>query len=101
VDEASGYRLYSPDQLERARLVAWLRRIGMPLAKIAGVCDLPPTAVAAEVAAFLRVAEAEFSERKGLAHPGIRDGRFDFTPLGWARYFGQQALADLLEPMTT
>jgi PPM family protein phosphatase len=68
VDEASGYRFYSPDQLERARLVAWLRRVGMPLAKIAEVCDLPPAAVAAEVAAFLRVAEAEFSERKGLAH---------------------------------
>jgi PPM family protein phosphatase len=68
VDEASGYRLYSPDQLERARLVAWLRRIGMPLAKIAGVCDMPPAAVAAEMAAFLRVSEAEFAERKGLAH---------------------------------
>jgi protein phosphatase len=68
VDEASGYRFYSPDQLERARLVAWLRRIGMPLAKIAEVCDMPSAAVAAEVAAFLRVTEAEFSERKGLAH---------------------------------
>ncbi len=68
VDAASGYRFYSPDQLERARLVAWLRRIGMPLAKIAEVCDMPSAAVAAEVTAFLRVTEAEFSERKGLAH---------------------------------
>jgi PPM family protein phosphatase len=32
VDEVSGYRFYRPDQLERARLVAWLRRLGMPLA---------------------------------------------------------------------
>ena len=31
VDEVSGYRFYRPDQLERARLVAWLRRLGMPL----------------------------------------------------------------------
>jgi len=34
VDEVSGYRFYRPDQLERARLVAWLRRLGMPLARI-------------------------------------------------------------------
>jgi serine/threonine protein phosphatase PrpC/DNA-binding transcriptional MerR regulator len=68
VDEASGYRFYSPDQLERARLVAWLRRVGMPLAKISAVCDLPPAAAAAEVTAFLRAAEADFAERKGLAH---------------------------------
>ena len=26
VDEWSGYRYYAPSQLERARLVAWLRR---------------------------------------------------------------------------
>ena len=35
------------------------------------------------------------------ADPRIRDARFDGTPLGWARYFGQDALADLLEPLTT
>ena len=28
VDEYSGYRYYSPDQLDQARLVAWLRRAG-------------------------------------------------------------------------
>ncbi len=31
VDPASGYRFYDPAQLERAQLVAWLRRLGMPL----------------------------------------------------------------------
>ncbi len=67
VDEASGYRFYSPDQLERARLVAWLRRAGMPLAKIAEVCDLPAPAAAAAVSDFLAFLEADFSERKGLA----------------------------------
>jgi ankyrin repeat protein len=30
------------------------------------------------------------------ADPGIRDARFDGTPLDWARYFGQDALVDLL-----
>jgi len=34
------------------------------------------------------------------ADPGIRDERFGSTPLGWARHFGQQALIDLLEPIT-
>jgi DNA-binding transcriptional MerR regulator len=36
VDEASQYRLYAPAQLEQARLVAWLRRLGMPLAAVRG-----------------------------------------------------------------
>jgi hypothetical protein len=35
------------------------------------------------------------------ADPNIRDHRFDSTPLGWARHFGQQAIIDLLEPLTT
>jgi ankyrin repeat protein len=34
------------------------------------------------------------------ADPDIRDARFDSTPLGWARYFGQGAVADLLEPLS-
>jgi ankyrin repeat protein len=34
------------------------------------------------------------------ADPGIRDARFDGTPLGWARYFGQDAVAALLEPLS-
>jgi len=34
------------------------------------------------------------------ADPGILDERFGSTPLGWARHFGQQALIDLLEPIT-
>jgi len=66
VDEYSGYRYYSPDQLEQARLVAWLRRIGMPLAKIAAINGLPRAEVAAEVTAFLAVLETDFAERTEL-----------------------------------
>ncbi|MFD0854642.1 helix-turn-helix domain-containing protein, partial [Actinomadura adrarensis] len=40
VDPSTGYRFYDPSQLERARLVAWLRRLGMPLARIWHVCEL-------------------------------------------------------------
>jgi serine/threonine protein phosphatase PrpC/DNA-binding transcriptional MerR regulator len=67
VDEWTGYRYYSSDQLDQARLVAWLRRLDMPLAKIKEMTGLAPAEAAAEVAAFLRVAEADFSERKRLA----------------------------------
>ncbi|GAA2762296.1 hypothetical protein GCM10010103_13370 [Streptomyces paradoxus] len=50
VDPDTGYRYYAAGQLEGARLVAWLRRLGMPLAEIRRVCLLstsarsPPTA---------------------------------------------------------
>ena len=67
VDEWSGYRYYAPSQLERARLVAWLRRLGMPLAQIGAVVESPPAEAAAAVAAFLRVTEADFAERQRLA----------------------------------
>jgi ankyrin repeat protein len=34
------------------------------------------------------------------ADPNIPDERYSSTPLGWARYFDQTAVADLLEPVT-
>jgi ankyrin repeat protein len=34
------------------------------------------------------------------ADPGIRDQRFNSTPLGWARHFGQEQLIELLVPLT-
>ena len=67
VDEWSGYRYYEPGQLEQARLIAWLRRVGMPLATIKEVAGLRPADAADRVTAFLRVAEADFAERKELA----------------------------------
>jgi PPM family protein phosphatase len=67
VDEWTGYRYYAPSQLERARLVAWLRRLGMPLAQIGAVVESPAPEAAATVTAFLRVTEADFAERKRLA----------------------------------
>jgi protein phosphatase len=67
VDPVSGYRFYQPGQLERARLVAWLRRLGMPLARIRVVCDLPRAAAAAEVAAFWAQTEADLASRRDLA----------------------------------
>ncbi|GDY33359.1 MerR family transcriptional regulator [Gandjariella thermophila] len=67
VDPVSGYRFYHPDQLEVARLVAWLRRLGMPLARIRVVCELPPADAAREVAAYWRQVEVDIESRRNLA----------------------------------
>ncbi len=40
--------------MEQARLVAWLRRLGMPLAQIGAVLDAAPAEAAMLVAAFIR-----------------------------------------------
>jgi PPM family protein phosphatase len=67
VDPATGYRLYDPAQLEQARLVAWLRRLGMPLATIRLVSTLPPAAAAMELADYWEQTEAEAAARRRLA----------------------------------
>ncbi|MFE3030654.1 MerR family transcriptional regulator [Streptomyces canus] len=67
VDADTGYRYYAPAQLEQARLVAWLRRLGMPLARIRTVCALPPAAAAGEIRAYWARVEAETAVRRDLA----------------------------------
>ena len=67
VDPDTGYRFYDPGQLEQARLVAWLRRLGMPLAMIRLVSTLPPAAAALELAGYWEQAEAEAAARRRLA----------------------------------
>ena len=67
VDAATGYRYYTPAQLEQARLVAWLRRLGMPLARIRTVCALPAAAAADEIRAYWAQVEAETAVRRDLA----------------------------------
>ena len=70
VDPDSGYRYYAAGQLERARLVAWLRRLGMPLAEIRRVCllhDRDSTAAAGEIRAYWARVEAETAVRRDLA----------------------------------
>jgi serine/threonine protein phosphatase PrpC len=67
VDSESGYRFYDSGQLEQARLIAWLRRIGMPLARIRVVVGLDQAAAAAEVAAYWAEVVAETASRDQLA----------------------------------
>ncbi|HLT10912.1 MAG TPA: MerR family transcriptional regulator [Micromonosporaceae bacterium] len=67
VDRESGYRYYHPSQVEPARLIAWLRRLGMPLARIRDVLERTPEAAAAEVAAYWAEVKAETDRREQLA----------------------------------
>ncbi|MBB5940105.1 protein phosphatase 2C domain-containing protein [Streptomyces zagrosensis] len=66
-DPVSGYRLYAPEQLDQARLVAWLRRLGMPLTRIQRVSTLEPAAAAQEIRAFWAEVEADTAARRDLA----------------------------------
>jgi len=67
VDAESGYRLYHPGQLDRARLVAELRRIDMPLAQVRTVCGLPPDAAAEAVATYWQQVAVATAARARLA----------------------------------
>ncbi|MEV6346867.1 MerR family transcriptional regulator [Actinoplanes sp. NPDC051851] len=67
VDEASGYRFYDEGQLDQARLIAWLRRLGMPLAEIQRIGALPREEAAEAVARHWERVEAETAARGRLA----------------------------------
>ncbi|WP_103507856.1 MerR family transcriptional regulator [Streptomyces sp. SM13] len=67
VDPVNGYRYYDPAQAEEARLVAWLRRIGMPLSRIGRVVVLDAGAAAVEIRAYWARVEAETAARRDLA----------------------------------
>ncbi|MET9555388.1 MerR family transcriptional regulator [Streptomyces sp. NPDC006645] len=69
VDGTTGYRYYTEGQLPRARLVAWLRRVGMPLARIGEVCDLyetDPPAAALVIGEYWARVETETAARRDL-----------------------------------
>ncbi|MEY9948012.1 MerR family transcriptional regulator [Kitasatospora sp. GAS1066B] len=66
VDPLSGYRFYAPEQLDRARLVAHLRRIGLPLARIQPLCELTPRQAAAELGAYWDGVLADTAARQDL-----------------------------------
>lgn len=70
IDPNTGYRYYSADQVERARLVAWLRRLGMPLARIQAVCAAAETdrsAAATAIGEYWQEVEADTKARRELA----------------------------------
>jgi len=65
-DPVSGYRFYSEDQVAGARLVALLRRLGMPLPVIAEIAAKPPGEAAEAVASYWAGVESANAERRVL-----------------------------------
>jgi DNA-binding transcriptional MerR regulator len=61
-----GSRLYGPDQLERAHLVAALRQVGIPLNEIKSALTDQEGLGAERIAAFWAEAEAEHAARRRL-----------------------------------
>ena len=49
--------------------MAWLRRLGMPLAVIRSVSGLPPARAAVELAAYWATVEAEIAAEEVASHP--------------------------------
>ncbi|MFC4137701.1 MULTISPECIES: MerR family transcriptional regulator [unclassified Microbacterium] len=75
VDDRTGYRFYATEQLGHARLIAALRRVGMPLERIRVALDLPPAAIAAEVTSFWRQTEADVRSRRTQVSALVADLR--------------------------
>ncbi|MCW5254529.1 MerR family transcriptional regulator [Streptomyces sp. SHP 1-2] len=68
VDGATGYRYYRAGQVERARLVALLRQLDMPLARIGELLRAEgPAAAVALLEAHWAAAEARFAGQRALA----------------------------------
>ncbi|MFJ4694047.1 MerR family transcriptional regulator [Streptomyces sp. NPDC088766] len=68
VDEVSGYRYYRAGQVERARLVAMLRQLDMPLARVAEVIDAADGDEAAgRLAAYWADVETRLAAQRTLA----------------------------------
>jgi DNA-binding transcriptional MerR regulator len=65
-DPDSGYRFYSEDQVDDARLVALLRRLGMPLSAIADVVEKPSREAAEAIGGYWAQIESATAERRVL-----------------------------------
>ncbi len=81
VDAESGYRFYDVGQAGRARLIAGLRRIGMPLSEVRVVCDLEPTDAAEAVAAYWRRVSTDTADRARLASSLVEQLRGRDAPM--------------------
>jgi protein phosphatase len=68
VDDDSGYRYYSAAQLDRARLIAALRQLQIPLAEIKSIVGLEPEAAAERITEHWNATEARRVARRDLAH---------------------------------
>ncbi|WP_091619880.1 MerR family transcriptional regulator [Micromonospora peucetia] len=78
VDARTGYRYYGTAELDRARRIALLRGIGVPLVDIADVLALPGPQAARAVDSYWRRVEADHAARRPVDRGTHRAG----TPRG-------------------
>lgn len=74
VDPLTGYRYYHPEQVHRARLISRLRRLDLPLARIASLLDLEPAARDVELRAWLHAKQTEVARYGDLVDAIARGG---------------------------
>ncbi|WP_304454588.1 MerR family transcriptional regulator [Nocardiopsis sp. YSL2] len=79
VDEYTGYRYYRPSQAERARMIALLRRAGMPLERIGPVLDAAGDERRELLDAY-RTDVVRAHERAVALLDGLARGRLDGRP---------------------
>jgi DNA-binding transcriptional MerR regulator len=68
VDELSGYRYYSEEQVEKAKLIGLLRQLEMPLNQIAEVLALQGNEASRAVALYWHEVEADARVKRRLVH---------------------------------
>jgi DNA-binding transcriptional MerR regulator len=81
VDPANGYRYYAARQIPRARLIARLRRLGLPVARIASLVELSPEACAVELRAWLAAETARLADQSELVEAMTRPAGRDAAAL--------------------
>lgn len=82
VDPESGYRYYSPDQLETASTIRHLREMQMPLAEIKRVLAAPTEAAAIEIViAYRRSIEQSVDQMRRATYRAIANIRKELDPM--------------------
>ncbi len=66
IDPQTGYRYYASSQAPRARLIARLRRLDLPIARIAQLLDMAPEARAVELQSWLDAQNDRLAEQAEL-----------------------------------
>jgi len=80
-DPATGYRYYHRDQVARARLIARLRTLNLPLARIAMLLELPAESRQVELRAWLAAQEANLRSRREIVDSLSRGDDDDLGPV--------------------
>lgn len=81
VDATTGYRYYAAEQAGRARLIARLRQLGLPIARIARLIELQPEVRLIELRAWLAVQAKRLEEQSELVEAIARQSNGGDDPL--------------------